>query len=162
MNNFKTLIKGITHVNTLNDFFTNALITFGSFILGYFQIICLDNSDLFLAIAVVVIADWILGVALAVKNHNFETQKALRVIYYLFAYWLILFAVLAIEKGYPSAFWMTEAIVMPILTFQVMSMIKNLILLELITNSIAKDIFKNIDRYKEKTLKKIEDEMEQM
>lgn len=161
MNNFKTLIKGITHVNTLNDFFTNALITFGSFILGYFQIICLDNSDLFLAIAVVVIADWILGVALAVKNHNFETQKALRVIYYLFAYWLILFAVLAIEKGYPSAFWMTEAIVMPILTFQVISMIKNLILLGIITNSLAKEIFKNIDRYKEETLKKLDNEAEQ-
>jgi len=161
MKDFKTLIKGISHVNTIQDFVFNAMITFFSFILGYFRIICINNADLFIAIAIVVIVDWIFGIALALKNHNFETHKAMRIIYYLASYWLILTVVLAIEKGYPSAFWMSEAIIMPILTFQVISMIKNLILLGIITNSLAKEIFKNIDRYKEETLKKLDNEAEQ-
>ena len=143
------MIESIVHVRSIKEFIFNAIITIFAFIFGYFKIICLDNQNLFIAIAVVVVVDWIFGVALSIKNKVFETQKALKIVYYLCAYWLILFAVLSVEKGYPSAFWLSEAIIMPILTFQIISMIKNLILLGIINNSLAKDIFKNIDKYKE-------------
>lgn len=147
--NIWQIMESITHVRSIKEFVFNAVITFFAFVFGYFKLICLDNQNLFIAIAVVVIIDWIFGVALSFKAKKFETQKALKIVYYLCAYWLILFAVLSIEKGYPSAFWLSEAIIMPILTFQIISMIKNLILLGIINNSLAKQIFKNIDRYKE-------------
>lgn len=145
------MIESIAHVRSVKEFLANALITVVAFVFGYFKVICLDNQNLFIAIAVVVIVDWIFGVVLSFKNQAFETQKALKIIYYLCAYWLILFAVLSIEKGYPSAFWLSEAIIMPILTFQIISMVKNLILLGIVNNSLAKEMFKNIDKYKEKT-----------
>ena len=90
-----------------------------------------------------------MGYWIAFKNKKFETQKALKIVYYLITYWSMLFAVLSIEKGFSSAFWLTEAIIMPILVFQIISMIKNFMLLGVINNSLAKQMFKNIDRYKE-------------
>lgn len=145
----KDMITSITHLKSLKDFFLNLIITLLSFIFAYGKVLILDNINLFIAIGVVVIIDWIFGVVIAIKNKKFETQKALKIVYYLITYWSMLFAVLSIEKGFSSAFWLTEAIIMPILVFQIISMIKNLMLLGVINNSLAKQMFKNIDRYKE-------------
>lgn len=145
----KDMITSITHLKSAKDFFLNLIITLLSFIFAYGKVLILDNINLFIAIGVVVIIDWIFGVAIAIKNKKFETQKALKIVYYLITYWSMLFAVLSIEKGFSSAFWLTEAIIMPILVFQIISMIKNLMLLGVINNSLAKQMFKNIDRYKE-------------
>ena len=70
----------------------------------------------------------------------------------------MLVAVLAIEKAFPSAFWLSEAIIMPILTFQIISMVKNLIILGVVNNSLAKQLFSNIDKYKEINISKDENE----
>lgn len=145
----KDMITSITHLKSLKDFFLNLIITLLSFLFAYGKVLILDNINLFIAIGVVVIIDWIFGVMIAIKNKKFETQKALKIVYYLITYWSMLFAVLSIEKGFPSAFWLTEAIIMPILVFQIISMIKNFMLLGVINNSLAKQMFKNIDRYKE-------------
>lgn len=145
----KDMITSITHLKSLKDFFLNLIITLLSFLFAYGKVLILDNINLFIAIGVVVIIDWIFGVMIAIKNKKFETQKALKIVYYLITYWSMLFAVLSIEKGFSSAFWLTEAIIMPILVFQIISMIKNLMLLGVINNSLAKQMFKNIDRYKE-------------
>lgn len=145
----KDMITSISHLKSLKDFFLNLIITLLSFLFAYGKVLILDNINLFIAIGVVVIIDWIFGVMIAIKNKKFETQKALKIVYYLITYWSMLFAVLSIEKGFPSAFWLTEAIIMPILVFQIISMIKNLMLLGVINNSLAKQMFKNIDRYKE-------------
>lgn len=145
----KDMITSITHLKSLKDFFINLIITLLSFLFAYGKVLILDNINLFIAIGVVVIIDWIFGVMIAIKNKKFETQKALKIVYYLITYWSMLFAVLSIEKGFSSAFWLTEAIIMPILVFQIISMIKNLMLLGVINNSLAKQMFKNIDRYKE-------------
>ena len=145
----KDMITSISHLKSLKDFFLNLIITLLSFLFAYGKVLILDNINLFIAIGVVVIIDWIFGVMIAIKNKKFETQKALKIVYYLITYWSMLFAVLSIEKGFPSAFWLTEAIIMPILVFQIISMIKNLMLLGVINNSLAKQMFKNIDKYKE-------------
>lgn len=156
--NIMDIIGSITHVRTIKEFTFNSIITFIAFIFGYFKIIFLDNQNLFIAIATVVIIDWLFGITIAIKNKKFETQKALKILYYLVTYWLMLVAVLSTEKAFPSAFWLSEAIVMPILTFQVISMIKNMILLGVINNSLAKEIFKNIDKYKEININGIKEE----
>lgn len=154
----KEMIASIAHLKSIKDFLINSLITLLSFLFAYGKVLIFDNINLFIAIGIVVIVDWLFGVAIAVKKKKFETQKALKIIYYLVTYWSMLFAVLAIEKGFPSAFWLTEAIIMPILVFQLISMIKNLILLGVVNNTLAKQIFKNIDRYKEQVTENIKDE----
>lgn len=145
------MVQSLSHIRNVKDFTINLIITMISFFAGYFQLIVFNNNNdrAFMAIAIVVFADWLFGTWRAVKFKEFQTSKALKVVYYLFAYWTILFTVLSVEKGFPSAFWLTEAIIMPILVFQIISTIKNLILLDIITNSLAKEIFKNIDKHKE-------------
>lgn len=145
----KEMITSIAHLKSIKDFFLNTIITICTSLLAYSKLLIFDNIDLFRAIGIVVFVDWIFGVAIAFKDKKFKTQKALKIIYYLFTYWSMLFTVLAIEKGFPSAFWLTEGIIMPILVFQLISIIKNLIILGVINNTLAKQIFKNIDRYKE-------------
>ena len=146
INNFLSII----HLRSVKEGIFNVIITAFSFLSGYYGKLVLDNVDLFMAIATVVVVDWFSGVANAIKNNNWQTDKALKVVYYLFAYWLILAMVLSIEIGYPSAFWLSEAIIMPILVFQTISILKNASLLGLIPKGLLLEILDKIDNYKTK------------
>lgn len=149
----KELIIGITNLKSGFDFFINVIAAFLGAVLAYFNVLYLDNKDLFAAITIVVIGDWFSGVALALHKNKFETWKSLKVVYYLTAYSCTLAMVLSIEKGYPAAFWLSEAVIMPILVFQTISFLKNLSLLGLIPKSLLTDILSKIDKYKEEDKK---------
>ena len=120
------------------------------FSLSYFKVIVVDNIDQILAVAVVVILDFLVGVAVAIKQNDFETRKALKVVSYLGFYWLLLGALTLMERGFNGAFWLTETIMIPILTFQIVSVLKNMSILGLITSGTLKNIFNKIDKYKDK------------
>jgi hypothetical protein len=70
------------------------------------------------------------------------------VVYYLPVYYAIITVVILIEKAQPSAFWLSETIIMPILVFQLISMLKNISEAELIKSPLIKKILENIDNYK--------------
>jgi hypothetical protein len=142
----------VLHIKSFPDFIFNLFVTIFSFFLGYFQVITVGSSNLFMAVAIVVVIDFIFGSLNAVldpKKH-WETRKALKIIYYLFTYWLMVFMVLAIEKAHPAAFFLSEAIILPILIFQTISILKNMSLLGLIPKGLLLEILKNIDSYKTK------------
>ncbi len=120
-----------------------------AFFFGYFNIIVTDNVNLFMCVWVVVVGDWLFGTALAIQNKKWETRKALKIVYYLVGYWLILFIVLAMEKAHPAAFFMSEAVVLPILLFQVISMLKNASLVGVLPKGLLLKILQNIDNYKD-------------
>ena len=103
----------------------------------------------FIAIMAVVILDAVFGIAKAFKLGNFETKKTFKAIYMLVAFWLLLSVVLFIEKGFPFASFLSEAVLLPILLFQLASILKNLQLLGLIENSTLTKILSNIDKHKE-------------
>lgn len=145
----KDLILSIINIKSGFDFFINILVAFIGAILAYFHVLYLDNKDLFAAITLVVIGDWLSGVTLAIYKGKFETWKSLKIVYYLTAYSFTLAMVLSIEKGYPAAFWLSEAVIMPILVFQTISFLKNLSLLGLLPKSLLTDILDKIDKYKE-------------
>lgn len=149
----KDIILSVINIKSTYDFIINATVSFLAGILGYFHLLYLDNKDLFSAITMVVVGDWLAGVALAFKRNKFETWKALKIVYYIAAYSFTLAMVLSIEKGYPSAFWLSEAVIMPILVFQTISFLKNLSLLGLIPKSLLTDILNKIDKYKEEDKK---------
>jgi phage-related holin len=69
---------------------------------------------------------------------------------------LILATVLSIEKGYPSAFWLSEAIIMPILVFQVISILKNAGLLGILPKGLLTEMLEKIDKYKTDNITKLE------
>lgn len=154
----KRLVLDIIHLRSFGDLVFNSVFTGIAFILGYFKLIYLDNIDQFVAITFVVFADWVLGVIIALKNGNFETRKAMKVIYYLSAYYLILFSVIIVQKANPSAFFLDETIILPIVFFQFISILKNASLLELMPKGLLSELLKNIDQYKHKITDKISNE----
>lgn len=144
----KEPLISIIHLKTLGDFILASIIAAIGGIAGYFKVIYFDNVAMFEAITWVVVIDCIAGVSVAFKFHKFETQKALKVVYYLATYWILLAMVLQVEKGFPSAFWLSEAIIMPILVFQVISILKSLGLLGIIQNPLLTQILEKIDQHK--------------
>lgn len=103
----------------------------------------------FFAIFFVVVLDALFGIAKAFKLGNFETKKTFKAIYMLVGFWGLLATVLTIEKGFPFASFLSEAILLPILLFQLISALKNMHLLGLIENSTLTKILQNIDKHKE-------------
>jgi phage-related holin len=103
----------------------------------------------FLAILLVVLFDASLAMARAYKIGKFETNKAFVAIIKLVVFSALLATTLIIEKGFPFASFLSEAVLFPIIVFQIISIIKNLHLLGFISGALADKILKNIDNHKE-------------
>lgn len=136
----------------IHDHVLHAIVAIAIFILSYAKIIVTDNINMFMAILFVVTFDWCIGVALALKSCNFETRKAMKIVWYLSSYWLLLFMLLSVEKASPAAFFLSEAVILPILVFQIISSAKNMELLGLIKSETFKAILKNVDNHKEQSI----------
>lgn len=111
--------------------------------------IIINEKWQFISIALVVILDAFLGISRALIKKEFETQKAFKGIFMLVVFWAILGVVLSLEKGFPYASFLSEAILLPICLFQIISIIKNAHLLGMINGDLAQKILKNIDKHKE-------------
>jgi toxin secretion/phage lysis holin len=103
----------------------------------------------FLSIFLVVFTDMIFGIAKALKVGNFETKKAFKGLWMITAFELLLAVLLLIEKGFPFASWISEAVLLPIIVFEIISILKNMSILGLINNTVLRKILKNVDKYKE-------------
>jgi hypothetical protein len=66
----------------------------------------------------------------------------------LVAFWLLLAVVLTIEKGFPFASFLSEAVLLPIISFSLISALKNMQILGLIENSLLNEILSKIDKHK--------------
>ena len=122
--------------------------SFGALLSEWLQVI-LDAQHQFLAILFVVLLDAFFGIAKAFKLGNFETKKTFKAIYMLVGFWMLLATVLTIEKGFPFASFLSEAVLLPILLFQLISTLKNMQLVGLINNDVLTKILSNIDKHKE-------------
>jgi toxin secretion/phage lysis holin len=102
----------------------------------------------FIAIVAVVLLDALLGISRALINKEFETRKAFKGIFMMVALTGLLATVLIIEKGYPFASFLSETVLLPIIVFQVISILKNMQLLGLISGTLLDKIIDNIDKHK--------------
>ena len=119
-----------------------------SFICSYFMELTLDNADQFLAVACVVLLDGFFGVIAGIKREGFKTFKALSVLRTLGTWWIILGAILAVEKGFTGAGWMSETIIIPFLIFQIISALKNASMSGFIKVDLLNTILDKIDNHK--------------
>ena len=150
--NTAEIILSIIHLRTTKEAVFNFFVTVFCAIFGYFHITIIQNKHLFIAVLIVVVGDWIFGTIVAIKNKTWETQKALKIVYYFFTYSVIVFVVLSIENASPTAFFLSDAIVMPILIFQTISMLKNASLIGWIPKGLLLEILEKIDNYKTKDI----------
>ena len=131
------------------------LVGFISAMLGYMEVIIFENIDMFRAISFVVFIDFVFGVIKAIKFGRFRVNRAMKVVYYLVSYWMILFVVLSIEKSHSSAFWLSEAVFLPIIIFQLISALKNASLIGAIPQGLLLKILESIDKHKENIMNNV-------
>lgn len=168
-NIFTETLFGMAHLRSFNELLFNTIVTFFTCIFGYFNSMFLEKYDLFIAVLIIISVDNILGQIIAFKTPKFnkrlkkmgtawETQKALKGAYYLIGYSAIVAVVLSIQKGFLAASFLDEAVILPILLFQLVSILKNASLLGLIPQGLLLKLLENIDNYKDNTIESIKEQ----
>lgn len=147
MKKIKSFIQSFTGIKGAIDFIINLAVSISTMVLAKFKIVLISNEDLFFTITAVVVLDAIFGVLVNIKK--FETNRALKMVWYLCGYYSITFVVLFIEKSHPAAFWLSETVIMPILVFQIISILKHASKLKLIPIPVVNDILSKIDKHKD-------------
>ena len=119
-----------------------------SFLFSYFMELALGNAEQFLGVACVVLLDGFFGIIAGIKREGFKTFKALSVLRTLGVWWIILGAILSVEKGFVGAGWMSETIIIPFLIFQLISALKNASMAGFIKMDLLNQILDKIDNHK--------------
>ena len=131
---------------------TTTLIFLPSMILGficsYFLEITMQNAEQYLAVATLVFADGFFGIIAGIKREGFKTYKAIKILKTLIFWILILTLILVIEKSIPGAGWLSETMLMPLVIFQLISVIKNASMSGFIKADVLNKILDRIDRHK--------------
>lgn len=122
--------------------------TFCSFLLTYFYQITVPNSEQYLAVVGVMFLDGIFGIISGTKREGFQTRKAINVLRNTFVWVLILTIVLMVEKGITGTSWLSEVILAPFMTFQIISALKNASMAGYIKASLLNEILDRIDKHK--------------
>ena len=108
----------------------------------------MQNAEQYLAVATLVFADGFFGIIAGVKREGFKTYKAIKILKTLIFWVLILTLILVIEKSIPGAGWLSETMLMPLVIFQLISVIKNASMSGFIKADILNKILDRIDRHK--------------
>lgn len=148
----KIFLMSLTNLKSWGDLAFNSCISLVTFVFTYAKVFVMDSKDIFISITVVVLSDFIVG-SLA-NRKNFETKKALKVVWYFVSYNMLAYIVLTIEQGFPAAFWLSETVLMPILIFQVISILKNMKKLGLLPHTVITEILDKIDKHKDQPVEK--------
>ena len=152
----RVYIVDILHIKTWYQIVINVILSVFTGFYFHVKNLAIDNLDAMHTIAIILIVDWILGmyralitVDKATGKSLFETKKSFKILAYFLAYFALLFITGSIEKSFNYAAWLTEAVMIPILVGQVISILKNMSLVGWISNKMLSDILQKIDGYKD-------------
>lgn len=141
-------LLSILHVRSIGESITMAILSLVTFLITYFKGVVFDNSNMFMSIFLVLTADWIFGTIKGVKEEGFVTWKALKFVWYYASYSLFLLLGISIEKAFPGVFFMAEVLMIPIITFTLISAVKNASLAGFLPKALQLQILDKIDGYK--------------
>jgi len=125
----------------------SSMISFG-FICSYFMELTMRNAEQYLAIATLIFADGLFGVIAGIKREGFKTYKAIRILRTLIFWIIILTVILVIEQSIPGASWLSETILMPLVVFQLISVLKNASMAGFIKMEVLNQILDKVDKHK--------------
>ena len=120
-----------------------------SFLCSYFFDIAMNNAEQYLAIIVVIFADGFFGMWRGIKAEDFQTKLALKVPKSLVFWIAMLTVIIMVEKGITGISWLSEAILIPFVVFQMVSVLKNASMLGLIPPSMLTNILAKLDKHKD-------------
>lgn len=118
------------------------------FICSYFLEITMQNAEQYIAIITLVFTDGFFGIIGGIKREGFKTYKAIKILKTLIFWVLILTLILVIEKSIPGAIWLSETMLMPLVIFQLISVIKNASMAGFIKAEVLNKILDRIDKHK--------------
>ena len=119
-----------------------------AFLGAYFLNLGADNAEQYLTVTAVVFIDGFFGVWAGTKLEGFETRKAIRVLQTAVTWVVLLTGVLMIEKSFDGTSWLSETLVAPFVTFQLVSAVKNAARAGLIKNELLQYLLGKIDKHK--------------
>ena len=122
--------------------------TIAAFICTYFFNLAMSNSDQYLALVGVVMADGFFGVIAGTKREGFKTFKALKVLQTLVVWVILLTTLLMVEQGFKGTSWLSETILVPFIIFQLLSALKNASMSGFIDMAALNTILDKIDLHK--------------
>lgn len=122
--------------------------TIMAFICSYFFNLAMSNSDQYLALVGVVMADGFFGVIAGTKREGFQTFKALKVLKTLVTWIILLTVLLMVEQGFKGTSWLSETILVPFIVFQLISALKNASMSGFIDMAALNTILDKIDLHK--------------
>ena len=125
----------------------SSMISFG-FICSYFMELTMRNAEQYLAIATLIFADGLFGVIAGIKREGFKTYKAIRILRTLIFWVVILTVILVIEQSIPGASWLSETVLMPLVVFQLVSVLKNASMAGFIKVEVLNNILDKVDKHK--------------
>ena len=122
--------------------------TIAAFICTYFFNLAMSNSDQYLALVGVVMADGFFGVIAGTKREGFQTFKALKVLKTLVTWIILLTTLLMVEQGFKGTSWLSETILVPFILFQLISALKNASMSGFIDIAALNSILDKVDLHK--------------
>ena len=122
--------------------------TIMAFICSYFFHLAMTNSDQYLALVGVVMADGFFGVIAGTRREGFQTRKALKVLKTLVVWIGLLTVLLMVEKGFKGTSWLSETVLVPFIIFQLISALKNASMSGFIQMDAMNAILDKIDLHK--------------
>ena len=125
-----------------------AVSTIFGFICTYFLNLTITHSEQYIAVMGVLTLDGIFGIMAGIKREGFKTFKALKVLKSIITWILLLTGILMIEQGFTGLGWLSETIIAPFITFQLISALKNASMAGLIKNELLNIILDKIDKHK--------------
>jgi phage-related holin len=117
---------------------------------AYVVALIMDNINMFITVFLIEVVDFLFGIIIAYKNKNIQLKKGLNFLWTTVSYWMILTVVLSVEASHPAASWISEAIFLPILLFQLISILKKASILGVIPQGLLLEILERIE-YKKKS-----------
>lgn len=155
-NDLLPIVKSVCSLNLKVEVLLTTL--FGGFTIGMFSAFItdwiFDPAVSYYFLIALILSDHATGMYIAYIGKRFETKKALRVLYTLIAHTALLMFGTNLAKGSEAISWLNEAIFVPVCLVNLLSLIKNMSLLGLISGKLAKYLYNNIDVYKNEYLPK--------
>lgn len=119
-----------------------------SFICTYLLDLTYNNAEQYIAIMGILALDGVFGIIAGIKREGFKTYKALKILKSIATWVLFLTGILMIEKGFTGMGWLSETIIAPFITFQLVSALKNASMAGLIKIDLLNIILDKVDKHK--------------
>jgi hypothetical protein len=117
------------------------------FLVSYLHNLSLEHIESYLIIVLSLFLDGLFGIIAGVKREGFKTFKSLKLLKNLVMWSTLLSFILVAEVNF-EVYWLSETMLFPFMTFQLISIVKNISMSGFIKNEKLNSLLDRVDRHK--------------